>query len=201
MPTLNDKLFSYFMVPIDWTVDNVQEALSFFTGRRGRRSFQQKDVGKTKNTQCAAWSNGDMRKRGYSRVSGNAWNPSGRKLVATGYKRMKSSPAITSGIQDINQYNWNAADSLSKYFDYNKLDKNKIYTVNMYSTGSPYSRVALAEGDRNAKGTHTGQLRYDKKSGWTLLHNWHGTIKSTPIQNVYGSDNEIGITSIWEPQK
>lgn len=185
----------------DWWVDNLYEALSFLTGRRGRRSFSQKNIGKTDETQCAAWSNGDLRNRGYSKVSGNAWNPNGRKLIATGYKRMKSSPTVDSGIQQINQYNWNAADSLAKYYDYNKLDKNKIYTVNLYSTGSPYSRKALGEGNANAKGTHTGQLRYDKDNGWQLFHNWHGTIKSAPIKSVYGSNNEIGITSIWEPQR
>jgi hypothetical protein len=111
----------------DWWLDNGYELLSLITGRRGRRSFDQENVGKANTDACAQWSNSNLRKRGY-KVYGNAWQPSGSTLVASGYKRIKSeAPRTNNDIQSINQYHWKAADNLKKYYDYNKLDRGKTY--------------------------------------------------------------------------
>jgi hypothetical protein len=64
----------------------------------------------------------------------------------------------------------------------------------------PYSKKALAEGNPDALASHTGQLRFENGK-WMMYHNWHGTVKKTPIDNVWGSDSEVGITSIWLPNE
>lgn len=179
----------------DWYKDNLYEAASFFGNRRGRRSIKQKDVGDAGTNACAAWSNSYLRNKGY-KVRGNAWGLSNVKTVLSGYTKPKPK---TDDYQTLQRYNWDAADALKKKFNSFDLNPNKTYIVNLYSTGSPYQRESFNHGT-SGYGSHTGQLRNDNGE-WYLYHNWHGTVKKTPIENVLGSDNELGITAIYTPLK
>lgn len=181
--------------PSDWLEDNLYEGASFITGRRGRRSFDQVTVDKAKTRQCAAWSNSDLRNKGY-KISGSAWNLSDVKPVVSGYEKNKPK---TNDYQTLQKYNWDAADNLKRKFTPKQLDPNKIYVVNLYSTGSPYQRESFNKGT-SGYGSHTGQLR-NNNGKWYLYHNWHGDVKKTSIDNVLGSKNEIGITEIFVPLK
>ena len=183
---------------LDWWKDNIYEFLSIIPkkgNRRGRRTFEQENIGKTDTDACAAWSNNILRNKGYKTI-GDAWNLNNIKLYLSGYTNKFPD---TDDFQKMNEYNWDAADNIKKNLDINKLNKKQIYVTNLYSTGSPYQREAFYNGT-SEHGSHTGQLKYvDGK--WYLYHNWHKTIKRTPIKNVLGSDNEIGITSIFVPTK
>lgn len=179
----------------DWYKDNLYEAASLLGNRRGRRSIKQTNVGDAGTKACAAWSNSYLRNKGY-RVSGDAWGLHNIKTVLSGYTKPRPK---TSDYQTLQTYNWDAADILKKKFNSSQLNPNKTYIVNLYSTGSPYQRESFNHGI-SGYGSHTGQLR-NNNGKWYLYHNWHGTVKKTPIENVLGSDNELGITAIYAPLK
>ena len=86
-------------------------------------------------------------------------------------------------------------DNLKKRFNVNELNPKKQYRVNMYFAPSAYMIDAYRDGNSWTRGSHTGILR-NEKGKWYVIHNFHGDIMKDPLNDLIGSNYNIGITSI-----
>lgn len=91
--------------------------------------------------------------------------------------------------------NKQAADKVQKEFDFNKLDKNKTYSVNMGYSASPNAGIAWMGNWGGTTGTHTGNLYWDPRtSGWRVAHNLNhnGIITDDALSDIVGSGSKKG---------
>jgi len=146
--------------------------------------------------ECAAWSNGVLRKHGYL-ISGNAWALNDVDTVYSGYDFSKKPTKYNRAA--IQKYNSDAADTMYKEFDSNTLDKSQPYVVNMFYKGSPAQEKAFKNG-KEVMGTHTGILSY-KKGKWVVTHNIHGTIHEDSFTSLQNGKGQYGVTTIYRPRK
>lgn len=92
-----------------------------------------------------------------------------------------------------------AANRFLKEFDSSKLDKNRVYMVNMYFKGSPSAGVAWYDSVGGTTGTHTGNVYWDpKRNSWRVSHNIHGIIHDDDFKSTQGSHKPYAITAIAE---
>ena len=99
------------------------------------------------------------------------------------------------GEQELQNYNYNAADNLANKLDTTTLNRNLDYPINLYYSDSPYAREAFNDGTQGRTGSHTGYLRSINGS-WKLIHNVHQNVRQNNLPDVLGSKNETGITWI-----
>ena len=148
----------------------------------------------TNTNNCSQYANHAL-PEGY-RVRGDAWNRDG-KILFNGYDGLEldSTNAMDHHLA--------AQQNLYKNFKSDSLDKNQTYLVNMYYKGSPYTDEAFADTDGNGiKGTHTGNLYYDEKSGrWKVEHNIHGKIFTDDFIGLQKPGRKYGVTAIQTPRK
>lgn len=153
-----------------------------------------------KTNQCAEFSNGELRDRGYTLTYGDAWNLKNQDLVYSGYN--KDAKPENFDLNQVIKYNHDAADRLYKEFDSKTLDKDSVYTVNMYYNGSPSQETAYKEGRDSITGTHTGYLQFNPKTKkWEVIHNIHGTVHVDPFVSIQGSKGKYGVTAIYKPRE
>jgi len=69
----------------------------------------------------------------------------------------------------------------------------------MYFSGSPWDYKARSNGNSYSQGTHTGVLLFNGNK-WVVKHNFHGDIMEDPMEDLLGTKNNIGITSISTPK-
>lgn len=147
--------------------------------------------------QCAAFSNSYIRSLGNT-TNGNAWNLKDADLIYSGYNTENRPRKYDQS--SVEQYNYEAADTLYRDFKSGSLDKDKIYAVNMFYKGSPSLKTAYKDGRDDIAGTHTGYLQYNPTTKrWTVVHNIHGTIHVDDFIGIQGSDGKYGVTAIFEP--
>lgn len=84
-------------------------------------------------------------------------------------------------------------------FDSNTLDKDSVYTVNMYYKGSPYLEEAYKNGTKGRTGTHTGYLKYEN-GDWYVVHNIHGKVHVDKFTSIQGGNRKYGVTGIYAPR-
>ena len=75
------------------------------------------------------------------------------------------------------------------------MHRNFGLTLNMYFAPSAYMIDAYRDGNSWTRGSHTGILR-NEKGKWYVIHNFHGDIMKDPLNDLIGSNYNIGITSI-----
>lgn len=96
------------------------------------------------------------------------------------------------------RYNMAAADSLKNHFNPAQLDPSKNYQVNMYFSGSPYSKEAYLNGTNGRAGSHIGNLQ-NINGRWFVVHNFHHAILADPLEDLLGSKGAVGVTQISTP--
>lgn len=149
---------------------------------------------KTNTRECAEWANDYLRKTFKYDAWGNAWNHGNTKPVINGYEGLDYNPKETDLMKILN-YEMQAADNLKKRFNVNELNPEKQYRVNMYFAPSAYMIDAYRDGNSWTRGSHTGILR-NEKGKWYVIHNFHGDVIKDPLNDLIGSNYNIGITSI-----
>ena len=169
--------------------ENGAELLEFLQGVRPRSN--------TAPLPCATYTNSTARDHGYENVRGDAWNVQGVKIIENGFRNISKKEGLTK--EQLNKRNHDAADSLLKYLDLNKLNPSTPYLVNMYHNDSPYTEQANREG-KEYFGTHLGFLFTDKNGDWKVLDQDGYKRNIRPINEVLGSEGQDGITTILEPQ-
>ena len=161
-------------------------------GTRGHGSSDYKILKEVFKRQCAAYSNDHLRKEG-ANIYKNAWNFTVGQYLS-GYEGLKR-PNKNASYQELQNYNYNAADNLANKLDTTTLNRNLDYPVNLYYSDSPYAREAFNDGTQGRTGSHTGYLRSINGS-WKLIHNVHQNVRQNNLPDVLGSKNETGITWI-----
>ena len=161
-------------------------------GTRGHGSSGYKILKEAFTKECAAYSNDHLRKEG-ANIYKNAWNSTVGQYLS-GYEGLKR-PNKNAFYQELQNYNYDAADSLANKLDTTALNRNLDYPVNLYYSDSPHAREAFNDGTQGRTGSHTGYLRSINGS-WKLIHNVHQNVRINNLPDVLGSKNETGITWI-----
>ena len=187
-----DMLLGYLDVAKDYVMNESPLApLMKSNNLRGRKKYNMHEFKKCNTGQCAKYANNQLQLRGRN-IYGSAWNQS-TKPIMDGYRGLKRPKEYN--FNDVHNYNLDAAENLQKRLNINNLNKNRVYSVSMYYTGSPYQRLAFKQGTNNRANTHTGNLLYDGKQ-WVIEHNFHGTVMRDPLSDLLGSGHNIGVTQI-----
>ena len=148
--------------------------------------------------ECAKWSNAELQKQGLS-IFGDAWTRSsnkGIKKIYSGYD--KSKRPINYDKEEVLKYTLNAADSISRVIDTDKLKHNDI--VGLYFRNSPNTRKAYEKGTNGEAQTHTGHVVEENGKKY-VVHNVHGEVIKNDINDVIGSNHPYGITSVYRAKK
>lgn len=150
--------------------------------------------------ECSKFGNCTMRDEGYI-ANGHAWTRhNNQQTIYSGFNT-KERPK-TFNLDQVVNYNLNAADNVASNFDINSLDKDSMYSVGMYYMGSPAQERAYNEGTDGASNTHTGNLSFDKElNDWVVKHNIHGTEVTNRFKDVLGSKGKYGVTGVYKPHK
>lgn len=145
--------------------------------------------------ECAAWSNRELRKKGYN-IWGDAWTRSNQRVkkVFSGYDGMEKPEEYSYG--DYKDYVLGAADNVKKNFDWRDLEENDI--VGLYFRGSPNYQKAFKEGANGEAQTHTGHVVYRKGKPY-IVHNVHGDIVMNKAKKLVGRRHPYGIVSVYRP--
>lgn len=152
--------------------------------------------GKT-TVECAKWANDALQGQGLS-IFGDAWTRSsnkGLKKVYSGYNR-KARPTEYDEAA-VEQYVFNAADSLAKTMDLSKLETNDI--VGLYFRNSPNKETAYRKGTNGEAQTHTGNIVVEDGVPY-VIHNVHGELIKNKAKDLIGSNHPYGIVSIYRKE-
>lgn len=148
--------------------------------------------------ECAKWSNAELQKQGLS-IFGDAWTRSsnkGIKKIYSGYD--KSKRPINYDKDEVLKYTLDAADSISRVIDTDKLKHNDI--VGLYFRNSPNTKKAYEKGTNGETQTHTGHIVEENGKKY-VVHNVHGEVIKNDINDVIGSNHPYGITSVYRAKK
>ena len=148
--------------------------------------------------ECAKWSNTELQKQGLS-IFGDAWTRSsnkGIKKIYSGYD--KSKRPINYDKDEVLKYTLDAADSISRVIDTDKLKHNDI--VGLYFRNSPNTKKAYEKGTNGETQTHTGHIVEENGKKY-VVHNVHGEVIKNDINDVIGSNHPYGITSVYRAKK
>lgn len=149
--------------------------------------------GKT-TVECAKWANDALQGQGLS-IFGDAWTRSsnkGIKKVYSGYNR-KARPTEYDEAA-VEQYVFDAADSLAKIMDLSKLQTNDI--VGLYFRNSPNLETAYRKGTNGEAQTHTGNIVVEDGVPY-VIHNVHGELIKNKAKDLIGSNHPYGIVSVY----
>lgn len=152
--------------------------------------------GKT-TVECAKWANDALQGQGLS-IFGDAWTRSsnkGIKKVYSGYNR-KARPTQYDEAA-VEQYVFNAADSLAKTMDLSKLETNDI--VGLYFRNSPNKEIAYRKGTNGEAQTHTGNIVVEDGIPY-VIHNVHGELIKNKAKDLIGSNHPYGIVSVYRKE-
>lgn len=152
--------------------------------------------GKT-TIECAKWANDALQDQGLS-IFGDAWTRSsnkGLKKVYSGYDR-KARPTEYDEAA-VEQYVFNAADSLAKTMDLSKLQTNDI--VGLYFRNSPNKETAYRKGTNGEAQTHTGNIVVEDGIPY-VIHNVHGELIKNKAKDLIGSNHPYGIVSVYRKE-
>lgn len=152
--------------------------------------------GKT-TVECAKWANDALQGQGLS-IFGDAWTRSsnkGIKKVYSGYNR-KARPTQYDEAA-VEQYVFNAADSLAKTMDLSKLQTNDI--VGLYFRNSPNKETAYRKGTNGEAQTHTGNIVVEDGVPY-VVHNVHGELIKNKAEDLIGSNHSYGIVSVYRKE-
>lgn len=152
--------------------------------------------GKT-TVECAKWANDALQGQGLS-IFGDAWTRSsnkGIKKVYSGYNR-KARPTQYDEAA-VEQYVFNAADSLAKTMDLSKLQTNDI--VGLYFRNSPNKETAYRNGTNGEAQTHTGNIVVEDGVPY-VVHNVHGELIKNKAEDLIGSNHPYGIVSVYRKE-
>ena len=152
--------------------------------------------GKT-TVECAKWANDALQGQGLS-IFGDAWTRSsnkGLKKVYSGYNR-KARPTEYDE-SAVEQYVFNAADSLAKVMDLSKLETNDI--VGLYFRNSPNKETAYRKGTNGEAQTHTGNIVVEDGIPY-VIHNVHGELIKNKAKDLIGSNHPYGIVSVYRKE-
>lgn len=152
--------------------------------------------GKT-TVECAKWANDALQGQGLS-IFGDAWTRSsnkGLKKVYSGYNR-KARPTEYNEAA-VEQYVFNAADSLAKTMDLSKLETNDI--VGLYFRNSPNKETAYRKGTNGEAQTHTGNIVVEDGVPY-VIHNVHGELIKNKAKDLIGSNHPYGIVSVYRKE-
>ena len=152
--------------------------------------------GKT-TVECAKWANDALQGQGLS-IFGDAWTRSsnkGLKKVYSGYNR-KARPTEYNEAA-VEQYVFNAADSLAKTMDLSKLETNDI--VGLYFRNSPNKEIAYRKGTNGEAQTHTGNIIVEDGVPY-VIHNVHGELIKNKAKDLIGSNHPYGIVSVYRKE-
>lgn len=152
--------------------------------------------GKT-TVECAKWANDALQGQGLS-IFGDAWTRSsnkGLKKVYSGYNR-KARPTEYNEAA-VEQYVFDAADSLAKTMDLSKLETNDI--VGLYFRNSPNKETAYQKGSNGEAQTHTGNIVV-KDGVPYVIHNVHGELIKNKAKDLIGSNHPYGIVSVYRKE-
>lgn len=149
----------------------------------------------TDTPECAAWSNRELRKKGYN-IWGDAWTRSNQRVkkVFSGYDDMEKPEEYS--YRAYKDYVLGAADNVKKNFDWRDLEENDI--VGLYFRGSPNYQKAFNEGANGEAQTHTGHVVYRKRKPY-IVHNVHGDIVMNKAKKLMGRKHPYGIVSVYRP--
>lgn len=156
--------------------------------------------------QCARFANEMARGNipGFSRdgmvydVSGDAWNRDSTPIY-NGYEHVYR-PELMARRDYFSNYGYDAADDFKANFDFNQLDPNEMYDVNMYGANSGMYKTIIPNVANNRFGSHTGNL-VNENGKWFVIHNRHGYIYKEPVENLLGSDRQYGITGVFKMRR
>lgn len=154
-------------------------------------------IGTFFSPECAVYVNKLLN---HSPGGGNAWTHNYTTPFINGYDGIKSQFRNGSKYQEHFSYNLDAADNFKKKFKKEMLNPNQVYVANMYYSGSPWDYKARKDGNSFSQGTHTGLLVHTK-NGWVVRHNYHGDIMEDPLEDLIGTNYNLGITSLSIPKK
>lgn len=152
--------------------------------------------GKT-TAECAKWANDALQGQGLS-IFGDAWTRSsnkGIKKVYSGYN-IKARPTEYDEAA-VEQYVFDAADSLAKTMDLSKLQTNDI--VGLYFRNSPNKETAYRKGTNGEAQTHTGNIVVEDGVPY-VVHNVHGEIIKNKAEDLIGSNHPYGIVSVYRKE-
>ena len=148
--------------------------------------------------ECAKWSNAELQKQGLS-IFGDAWTRSSNKGIKKIYSGYDKSKRPTNYDKDeVLKYTLNAADSISRVIDTDKLKHNDI--VGLYFRNSPNTKKAYEKGTNGETQTHTGHIVEENGKKY-VVHNVHGEVIKNDINDVIGSNHPYGITSVYRAKK
>lgn len=148
--------------------------------------------------ECAKWSNAELQKQGLS-IFGDAWTRSSNKGIKKIYSGYDKSKRPTNYDKDeVLKYTLDAADSISRVIDTDKLKHNDI--VGLYFRNSPNTKKAYEKGTNGETQTHTGHIVEENGKKY-VVHNVHGEVIKNDINDVIGSNHPYGITSVYRAKK
>ena len=147
-----------------------------------------KDGDKCPTGECAFFSNSQLRDYFGVPAYGNAWELSGQPL----YTNLVPKP-INSSKGSYFKYLHDSADQFAHDFDFEQLNPDELYQVNMYYNSSPSWYKAEPTGN----GTHAGYLQF-KDGQWQVVHNIHGNVHVDALNDVLGGNQKsYGVLNIY----
>ena len=182
-----------WMIPTHLDMDS--RPIPEYVEDRAKTKYKFHKVGKYALTECAQFVNKYF---GVER-GGSAWNHNYVTPLINGYDGIKQKSRSGNKYENHMSYNFDAADNFKNKFNEGKLNKNQVYVVNMYYTGSPWDYKSR-NGNQFSQGTHTGLVVFDRdKNKWIVRHNFHGDIMEDPLNDLIGTKYNVGITSLMVP--
>ena len=147
------------------------------------------DGDKCPTGECAFFSNSQLRDYFGIPAFGNAWELNGEPL----YTNPVSKPTSSSKNKYF-KYLHDSADQFASDFDFDQLDPNELYQVNMYYNGSPSWQKAEPTGN----GTHAGYLQF-KDGQWYVVHNIHGNVHVDALNDILGGNQKsYGVLNVYK---
>jgi len=119
------------------------------------------------------------------------------RIILNGYDDLDVD-SVNPTMREVTNFNKQAANNFKANFNADKLNKNHLYTVNLYYTGSPYTVEFFnkaKERGSSSYATHAGIVYYNGQK-WMVTDNIHGKVYNRSLNSVLGSSGKIGITSI-----
>lgn len=178
--------------------------------RNGEDDFR---LSEANTKQCASFQNSFFRIIGKN-ITGNAWKLNGVTNLFNGYTDNEAPFVMDEYVnmnnrgrkqyrEQINQWNHKAAENFKQKFNFENLNKNKSYIVNMYYDNSKYQDDAIIDNKDSVNpvfGSHTGILEYDPDNNkWVVTHNITGRVHIDYVDDIFNGNYKYGITAVFKP--
>lgn len=190
-----------------------QLELIFITLEKKRNGEDDFRLSEANTKQCATFQNNFFRIIG-NNITGNAWKLNGVTNLFNGYTDNEAPFVMSEYInmnergrkqyrEQINQWNHKAAENFKQKFNFENLNKNKSYIVNMYYDNSKYQQDAIIDNKDSVNpvfGSHTGILEYDHDNNkWVVTHNITGRVHIDYVDDIFNGNYKYGITAVFKP--